>query len=72
MWGVASRNRRGPQGGTISRKERIEIVPLIAVAFAVLTAGRPAGGITLPFGRAGWPVAAFVMFISTVTLAVLD
>lgn len=56
----------------MSCKERIEIVPLIAVALAVLTAGRLADGITLPFGRLGWPVAAFAMFIPTVTLAVLD
>lgn len=56
----------------MSRKERIEIVLLIAVAFAVLTAGWPAGGITLPFGRLGWPVAAFAMFTPTATLAVLD
>ena len=45
----------------MSRKERIEIVLLIAVALAVL-----------PFGRLGWPVAAFAMFIPTATLAVLD
>lgn len=56
----------------MSRKERIEIVLLIAVAFAVLTAGWLTGGITLPFGRLGWPVAAFAMFMPTAMLAVLD
>lgn len=56
----------------MSRKERITFVSLIAIALAVLTAGRLAGGITLPFGRLGWPVAAFAMFMPTAMLAVLD
>lgn len=56
----------------MSRKERIEIVLLIAVALAVLSVGWLTGGITLPFGRAGWPVAAFAMFMPTAMLAVLD